>query len=169
MSNGINAKVTDPGPFLNFLRETTKPYEEVLTSGGILAAMQVSFAVDTGAAEDFWKAVANGGGRYAAQKRHPTKVLFDWLVVQGVRRRAWQEKLEQTRQELEEEERLERAPDKAFEISIAISDLKFDMLCESRKALIVEDYKAGLIAWDAFRNGRMITVGDLSTALVEGE
>jgi hypothetical protein len=83
MSNSINVKMTDPEPFLKFLRETTKSYDELLTSGGILAAMQVSFAVDAGAAKDLWKAAGNGGGRYAAQEGHPAKALFDWLVERG--------------------------------------------------------------------------------------
>jgi hypothetical protein len=98
MKNGLNAKTTDPEPFLKFLRE---PYDEVLTSGGILAAMQVSFAVDAGAAKDFWKAVDRGGGRHAGQAGHPVTVLFDWLVEQSVRRKVRQEKQEQERHELE--------------------------------------------------------------------
>jgi hypothetical protein len=93
-------------------------------------------------------------------------VLFDSLVEQCVKRKGRQERQEQKRQELEE--RLEHGFDKASEIASLISDLEIDMVCESRKASIVEDYKAGLIAWDTFRKGRVITVGDLSTALVEG-
>jgi hypothetical protein len=164
----INAKPIDPEPFLKFMRETTKPYKELWTSGGMLAAMQVSFTADAVAAKDFWRAVDRGGGRYDCQEGHPAKVLFDWLVDQGVRRKARQKKLEQNRQELEEQEQLERDFDKASEIASLISDLEIEMVRESYEALIVEDYTACLIAWDAFRNGRTITVGDLSTALVEG-
>jgi hypothetical protein len=56
---------------------------------------------------------------------------------------------------------IERLRAKLDEIRDAISDLESEILGESRKALIVEDYNAGLIAWDAFRNGRMIAAGDL--------
>jgi hypothetical protein len=169
MSNSIKAKSTDPEPFLKFIYETFPPIDEVLMSGGMLAAMQVSFTADAAAAEDFWKAINWGGGRYMRLEGHPAKVLSDWLIHQDATRKRRQEKLE--RQVLEERERLEDLKDDLrewLEISAEIDDLESKALFERLVTGFVEDYKAGLIAWDAFRNGRTITVGDLSTALVEG-